>query len=461
MNRKYENNSDSLMEEWLEKRNEYIKRPKDRTAEEVEKCLKEIELWTRPKPRYKKKKKKKADNWSGGGKYYTFSDSYKQQCIIKCNYEPDSLKKHKAFLMNYLPQKNKDEVKDKPKLFNDIEDVVSEKTIMDYETKFMDKFFFRMIISPKRQDVPLKTLVREFIKTVEKMTGYKLYWFAAEHHDTLQKHGHLLINGIDKNGKEVHFDKFYFRSGFREILRDHCTEMLGFRTRSEIQQDKEEHLRYDWWTRLDQEIKNTSYELIACTDGYPFSVTAQNSNMQVRLCYLVKKGLGKKVGSGEYPGHFLLVKDWEDRLREVSKYRSYENFKNDYFLKENVDVQLYDNKESKPISGRVIKVIRQDFEYEKDNAVVIEDSSHKIWYVHLAKEPPEYLQPGSIISFGVKKTSRAPVSPQKSTNLQTPVSPQPSVAPKKSITPQTPAKSQSSSKTKSKTKSDPEPGWSR
>ena len=25
MNRKYENNSDSLMEEWLEKRNEYIK----------------------------------------------------------------------------------------------------------------------------------------------------------------------------------------------------------------------------------------------------------------------------------------------------------------------------------------------------------------------------------------------------------------------------------------------------
>ena len=186
------------------------KRPKDNSGKELEKLLKEIELLTRPRPASKKKKTE-----SGGGRSnYSWTTSRKQLCIIKCNYEKDSMKKHKAFLKFYMPQKNKETVENKPVLFNAIEDIVSAKTLSDYEFNIMDKMFFRFVISPKRQDVPIKLLVRLFIKTVEKMTGYELYWFAAEHNDTLQKHCHLLINGKDKNGKEVHFDKSFFDLNF-------------------------------------------------------------------------------------------------------------------------------------------------------------------------------------------------------------------------------------------------------
>ena len=398
------NDSDSLLAEWMKKNNIRPKKSKDRTAIEVEKFLKELELLTRPQPNFKKKKKKVKDSGGGSRKNYTFATSRKQQCIIKCNYVLDSVKKHKAFLRTYMPQKNKDYVKDKPVLFNATEDKVSAETIMDYETRIIDKMFFRFIISPKRQDVPLKILVRLFIKTVEKMTGYQLYWFAAEHHDTLHQHSHVLINGKDKYGRDVHFAKAFFRSEFREILQNICTEMLGMRTDREIELDKEERLRFEWWTRLDRDIKNYSTRLVGCIDDYPFSITSRNSNMHTRLLFLVEKGLAKKVGTGEYPGQFLLSKDWEEKLRETSKYRSYENFRNDYLLRENVDVLMYKFEEVGPIKGKVIQVIRQDIEYERDNAIIIEDTEHRIWYVPPRKEPSERLQPGCPINFGVKDT---------------------------------------------------------
>lgn len=80
------------------------KRLKDNSGKELEKLLKEIELLTRPLPAKKKKKKKKTE--SGGGRSnYSWTTSRKQLCIIKCNYEKDSMKKHKAFLKFYMPQK--------------------------------------------------------------------------------------------------------------------------------------------------------------------------------------------------------------------------------------------------------------------------------------------------------------------------------------------------------------------
>lgn len=251
------------------------KRPKDNSGKELEKLLKEIELLTRPLPAKKKKKKKKTE--SGGGRSnYSWTTSRKQLCIIKCNYEKDSMKKHKAFLKFYMPQKNKETVENKPVLFNAIEDIVSAKTLSDYEFNIMDKMFFRFVISPKRQDVPIKLLVRLFIKTVEKMTGYELYWFAAEHNDTLQKHCHLLINGKDKNGKEVHFDKSFFRSEFRVILQDLCTEMMGMRTDYEIQQDKEDRLRAKRWIKLDNDIKDYARPVLTSDKDFPTSVIAKN-----------------------------------------------------------------------------------------------------------------------------------------------------------------------------------------
>lgn len=386
------------------------KRPKDNSGKELEKLLKEIELLTRPLPAKKKKKKKKTE--SGGGRSnYSWTTSRKQLCIIKCNYEKDSMKKHKAFLRFYMPQENKELVQNKPVLYNATEDIVSAKTLSDYELKIMDKMFFRFIISPKRQDVPLKLLVRLFIKTVEKMTGYELYWFAADHSNTLQKHTHLLINGRDKNGKEVHFDKSFFKSEFRVILQDLCTEMMGMRTDYEIQQDKEDRLRAKRWIKLDNDIKDYARPVLTSDKDFPTSVIAKNYKMHARLKFFEKYGLAKQVDDKEFHGIFLLSNNWEEKLRHSMSYYCFEQIKNDFFLRENRELQYY-YKDIGSIEGTIIQVIHQDIEYEKDNALIIEDNNHKLWYVPLKKEPPDGMKAGQSVFYNVGEASRPSIHSQ-------------------------------------------------
>ena len=463
MAKEYKHDANSLMAEWLA--NEvHIKGPAVNGGVELEKLLKEVEKMTRPhfSP---KKKKKKADILGGGGgrRISSFVTSHKQLVIIKCNYVADSLPKHKAYLKDYLPQENKEEVIDKPKLFNDIEDVVSEETILEYENKFMDKLFFRMIISPQSQKVPLKILGRQFAQKVNERTGYNLHWFAAEHHDTGKQHLHFLINGKDKFGKDVRFEKVFFRAEFRMILQDICTDLIGPRKDYEIKRDMEEGYRAKRWTKIDNDIKKRTRERITADKEFPFADFASKSEkLHTRLKFFKEIGIAKQNPDDDSPEAFILDKHWEERLRDHMHYHCYEQFMLDFKPRENCDVHYCYKDLRKTFEGTIVEAFHQDFEYESDNAVVVKADNGEYWYIPFnGEELPKGLEVGGRFVSIPKKSNRSPVSPQKSTNLQAPVSPQPSVAPNKSVTPQTPAKSQSSSKTKSKTKPDPEPDWSR
>ena len=44
----------------------------------------------------------------------------------------------------------------------------------------------------------MKLLVRQFVKNLEAITGYKFSWMAVTHTDMGHIHSHLLINGIDR-----------------------------------------------------------------------------------------------------------------------------------------------------------------------------------------------------------------------------------------------------------------------
>ena len=263
------------------------------TGRELELLLKAIELATRPKSKKYAKKNKKQSYYNPA--YRTsFYNSYKQLCVVKCSYVANSIEKNKNFLRNYIVQKDKPEVKNKPTLFNEDEDIVSEQILRHYEEVDVDRLF---------------------IKTVEDMTGYKLNWFAAEHYDTLNEHSHILINGRDKTGKKVHFEKAYFRSFFREIARDVCTGLVGYRTDYDIQRDREDMLRLTRWTRMDINIDNIKIQNNLCDAEYPFYIKAQNSRMHKRLLFLTKIKYAKKIGTGEYPGKFLLKKRLEGQVK--------------------------------------------------------------------------------------------------------------------------------------------------
>ncbi len=373
-----------LEREWRETLEYWSKNTKIDTGRELELLLKAIELATRPKSKKYAKKNKKQSYYNPA--YRTsFYNSYKQLCVVKCSYVANSIEKNKNFLRNYIVQKDKPEVKNKPTLFNEDEDIVSEQILRHYEEVDVDKLFFRIILSPKRQDVPLKVLVRLFIKTVEDMTGYKLNWFAAEHYDTLNEHSHILINGRDKTGKKVHFEKAYFRSFFREIARDVCTGLVGYRTDYDIQQDREDMLRLTRWTRMDINIDNIKIQNNLCDAEYPFYIKAQNSRMHKRLLFLTKIKYAKKIGTGEYPGKFLLKKDWKDKLRYQFGYDTFLALKEQILRDENVELQMY-KPGIREIEGRVTRLISETYDCEDHNGIIIDATDGTKWYLPFRQE---------------------------------------------------------------------------
>lgn len=125
-------------------------------------------------------------------------NSRKQRVTFKLSYS-HSLKAHKKYIETYMPQKNKDEVSEKPALFG---------SDIDEYNAHMVGTHFKCIISPESQNVDLQLLSRKFIERLERFTGYELYWEGCIHSNTDHRHAHIAINGVDRNGKKV-FIPFY------------------------------------------------------------------------------------------------------------------------------------------------------------------------------------------------------------------------------------------------------------
>jgi hypothetical protein len=126
--------------------------------------------------------------------------SRQQQCIVKCRIGKE-ISGHRRFIKEYLPQENKSQAKEKPKLFNT--EIIDEDYLDEY-AQAMTGRHFKFIISPESPRVDIPVLVKTLVKRMDKITGYSFHWMAAVHTDT--DHPYFFLNGKDKNGKEVHFD---------------------------------------------------------------------------------------------------------------------------------------------------------------------------------------------------------------------------------------------------------------
>jgi type IV secretory pathway VirD2 relaxase len=73
-----------------------------------------------------------------------------------------------------------------------------------------EKHRFRLIVSPEdAAELDLTDYVRRLMATVERDVDRKLEWAAVNHHDTGHPHVHIVIRGVDRDGREVRLDRGY------------------------------------------------------------------------------------------------------------------------------------------------------------------------------------------------------------------------------------------------------------
>ena len=326
--------------------------------------------------------KEKYRSGSGGG-YFT----RQQNCVLKMRYGTE-LSKHVRFLEEYLTQEKKKEVIEKPKLFS--EGDVDDAFVENYKDN-MDSKHFKFIISPENPEVDCKVLTKTLVKRLELITGYNFSWLAAVHTNTNHPHAHLLINGIDKNGKKVDcFRGTMLKHTIREMARQICTELKGERTQEEIEASKKKLPEANRYCMLDKEIEHFCF-VRSSNDNpdYPVSIRSQNDVMYKRLCHLEKIGLARRQ-EGE-ADIFNLEKDWSEKLHSAGRYSSYLKARNELLFMHGIDLKIFGN-DGETATGIITKLYKMNYEESWDNAVVIENKeTNKAWFVPVYNEPNDKL----------------------------------------------------------------------
>lgn len=334
-----------------------------RKAEQEEKERKHEDLYKTRKVPYKKDdmrlleklmksfvfgKKNSGGSRFGGNSGGGWTNEKDQRVMFKTSHS-DSLQVHQKYLRTYMPQEEKEQVIEKPELFGTLEAEYNEH---------IDGFHHKCIISPENQDVDLQLLAKEFIKRIEALTGYNLYWRGAIHTDTSHRHTHLCINGKDKNGRKVIFPKEMIKTTMRETLSYIATQMVGERTEREIEAARRGMTTSMRWTKLDDELEKL---------GEKISLHNLPPELQGRLAHLKEIGLADK--SEKY---WSLKKDWKDVLVSTGRY-------NTFFAewqKSDGKLELYSGG---AVSGVVESVVTFDKDEAWNDALIVKDGERLVY----------------------------------------------------------------------------------
>ncbi|MCQ2584463.1 MAG: hypothetical protein MJ185_02640 [Treponema sp.] len=291
-------------------------------------------------------------SFSGHGSFHVRSEGFesnrRQRVISKLSYGC-SKHIHLDYIKRYMPQLQKETVTEKPELFG--------TDLTEYEEHLVP-FHYKIIISPENQNVDLKVLSNHFIRQLENLTGYHLYWGGAIHKDTGHKHVHLAINGLDKNGQKVRFSKEIVKEKMRAILCDAATKMVGERTYEEIAAEKFRLPLSPRWTKLDEKL--------FAYNG-PLYTRVLDVSLQKRLSFLWQISLAEKNGE-----LFTLKPGWKEKLQTFGRYNT---FMTEY-LSHNGNLKLF---QGGFLRGTVEKTITFDKDESWNDAVVVQTENGRVY----------------------------------------------------------------------------------
>ncbi len=290
---------------------------------------------------------------SGGSGDYT--SSRKRQVYFHATYSY-SRNVHKRYLSYYMPQNDKE--------IGDLDCHPSEIFGSDENeyTENMSGLHHKMIISPECPDGNFRAAAESFIRRVEMLTGYDLLWRGVVHNDTAHRHIHLCINGTDRNGKNVWFDKTNQKNGFRETLSYVFTLLQGERTDREIEAARSTLHKSKRWTDLDEKIMEAASlrEISPDEDMDPMLRKRLDFLLETRLCSCD----GKK---------YTFDPNWKEVLVNTGRYNTYLR---EYLEPSPLPLRIY---RGGLLEGKVEKVISFDRDEAYNNALIVSDGKSRYY----------------------------------------------------------------------------------
>jgi type IV secretory pathway VirD2 relaxase len=173
---------------------------------------------------------------------------------------------------------------------------------------------FRIIISPDDgHELELTEYVRQLMARVERDVGRKLDWVAANHYNTEHPHAHVVVRGVDREGRQVRADRAYISNGMRWRAEELATELLGPRPELEIRRVRAREVTHQRFTSLDRELDRRATDGQVRVDRAGGQDRSDEATLIARLERLEQMQLAVRRSTVVWQ----LAAHWKDTLRAL------------------------------------------------------------------------------------------------------------------------------------------------
>jgi len=255
--------------------------------------------------------------------------SWDQKSIAKVSYMKNSYQGQWGVHGRYLARQGAQQ-EDKPGVGFDAndEDLNIPKTLKRWQEDG-DPRFWKIIISPEMaHKLGLKEHIRAVMKHVENDLGTKLEWVAIDHYNTDNPHAHVVLRGVDQNGKELRINQEYFTKGFRQRSIQEATRALGLRLEGDALLIRDQAVRAMHITEIDREISRKLNKDNFINLKLPQSDFMYKRELQLkdRLKFLEEIGVARSVSSVSWhvdPGfidHLRFIQNQQDIVKTKNRH---------------------------------------------------------------------------------------------------------------------------------------------
>ena len=218
--------------------------------------------------------------------------------------------------LSYLKREGVTRDGEKARMFDAGSDRADDATFADRSKD--DRHHFRFIVSPEDagEMTDLKAFTRDLARQMEADLGTRLDWVAVDHWNTGNPHVHLLVRGVDRDGKDLVISRDYISHGLRSRAEELVSIELGPKPERDVRSALEREVDAERWTRLDVEIRIAADETghIDLRPGSPGAGDAESRRLMIgRLQKLERMGLATPAG----PGEWMVGLEAERSLRDL------------------------------------------------------------------------------------------------------------------------------------------------
>jgi type IV secretory pathway VirD2 relaxase len=158
---------------------------------------------------------------------------------------------------------------------------------------------FRFIVSPEDgADLDLQAFARVLMARMEQDLGRKLIWAGVSHHNTDHPHVHLIVRGLDAQGRQLRIPAAYIQREMRWRAQELATRELGLRTERDLARQQTAEVCEQRFTWLDRRLVQLAREGLITARTLAALPRRDRSVLRGRLETLGRLGLARPTWSG-------------------------------------------------------------------------------------------------------------------------------------------------------------------